>query len=200
MWNQQPLSIHHMLKCCVAASLTTMQTTLQSIQGFSNWMKNAHFGVFQLKIPLSKPPSCCCPCNGTRSTRLEKVAKFRCIHQGGRILRHLHGLLLLPVMQSMITRMANKRTSKRSVAHLGSTGLYCCDMKLFIRSPIPSIKPSSIPPTNADPAMLLGPCLAAMTAPAAAPDMMDKYEQRSVLKLVTTHHPLHSEPASPAPA
>ena len=159
MWNQQPLSIHCMLKCCVAASLTTMQTTLQSIQGFSNWMKNAHFDFFQLKIPLSKPPSCCCP-NEAESSGICMAC----------------------------------------CSPLGSTGLYCRDMKLFIRSPIPSIKPSSIPPTNADPAMLLGPCLAAMTAPAAAPDMMDKYEQRSVLKLVTTHHPLHPEPASPAPA
>ena len=146
-------------QCCVAASLTTMQTTLQSIQGFSNWMKNAHFDFFQLKIPLSKPPSCCCP-NEAESSGICMAC----------------------------------------CSPLGSTGLYCRDMKLFIRSPIPSIKPSSIPPTNADPAMLLGPCLAAMTAPAAAPDIMDKYEQRSVLMLVTTHHPLHPEPASPAPA
>ena len=115
------LSIEYcILKCCVAASLTTMQTTLQSIQGFSNWMKNAHFDFFQLKIPLSKPPSCCCPCNGTRSTRLEKVAKFKCIHQGGRILRHLHGLLLLPVMQSMITS--------------GET--LCCDNRRLIGTPL----------------------------------------------------------------
>merc|ERR1719323_578552 len=88
-------------------------------------------------------------------------------------------------------------------------------MKLFIRSPMPSIMPSSMPgrwilrhlhgllllpgvhrpellrhevvhkeshalnhaqqhaTTTAEPTMLLGPCLAAITAPAAAPDMME---------------------------
>ena len=129
------------MKCCPAASLTTMQAVLQSMHGFSNWMKD-ELHVFSWKSPSADPPLAALPAGG----KILRRWNFRLNYQWCWVLRHLHGLLIPGGESSIITG-----GTKIGVSDLGSTGLNCWDMKLFMRSPMPSIKPSSIPPTTADP-------------------------------------------------
>ncbi len=56
---------------------------------------------------------------------------------------------------------------------LGSTGRNCSLINLFSMMPMPSIRPKRTAPTTALPTMCFGPLRAAMTAPAAAPLMME---------------------------
>ena len=180
---QQPISEDYYLKCRLAASsLTTIQGILESMHGFSSWMKEAHISQTSTEYSLqkasfllltletrnkSKP---CCPKKNT--------------YQCSWILRHLHGLLLLPEVALIIIKVfrwvlfspgvhrpellwhevVHKEShalnhAQQHATHHSWTHLWygACQDNFSIRNFT----------------MLLGPCLAAITAPAAAPDMME---------------------------
>ena len=114
------------------------------MHGFSSWMKEAHISQTSTEYSLQKASLLLLTLE-TRNRSNPWCPKKMLTSAAG------SSGICMACCSSLRWHSSLPKYSGKLNSHLGSTGLNCWDMKLFIRSPMPSIMPSNMPPTTAEP-------------------------------------------------